>query len=455
LAGEIAGWTTPPQDSAILTDRYFTRYLLNYYQAQVQYEALAYLYTYPQEMQLLTNYSNLANQTAVAIFNSPDVINWYNDWNLRYQAAQVASPELNVMMNELLAAYPSFQTYMDLLLEIRQITTQVGDIPSVQNATNLVIATQNDQDFNNAVAQQYDAYKNRVSELLGQTSFIAQMESYYEQLNGLIVQDPSYQALLLQYQQITQAIQIYQYEMALAVNNCQTLYGTACNAYVDPTVSALMQSGRPSTLANEYATFSEAYSFFWYQFYNSEGYKTLEANSQLSIEEAIAQVIPQITAARQEYKQSIEALPQKSTLHTAMLAAYNDLLSVPLSDNITTVGTALEQMATLATGLEQNSLTNPASNLSKKFIIKETYPNPFNSSTKVAFELPEAAEVKIEMYDLFGIRVLTTPTRKLNSGSQTIEIDGSSLGSGLYVYKIYAQTALGTLVKGGRLRVQK
>jgi len=60
------------------------------------------------------------------------------------------------------------------------------------------------------------------------------------------------------------------------------------------------------------------------------------------------------------------------------------------------------------------------------------YPNPFNPTTTVPFDLPEASIVKITIYDLTGRRVALLADGSYHAGSHTLTFDGSRLPTGVY-----------------------
>ena len=89
--------------------------------------------------------------------------------------------------------------------------------------------------------------------------------------------------------------------------------------------------------------------------------------------------------------------------------------------------------------------------LPEEFQLRGAYPNPFNPSTTIRFDLPEASEVGVVVIDLLGHQVLSVPSRQMAAGAnQTLRIDASSLASGTYVYRVMvrgsqASTATGTM----------
>jgi hypothetical protein len=90
-------------------------------------------------------------------------------------------------------------------------------------------------------------------------------------------------------------------------------------------------------------------------------------------------------------------------------------------------------------------------NAAKKFELSQNYPNPFNPATTIRFNLPEAGNVKITLYNLLGQQIRTLVNEFKESGVHTINFDASELNSGMYIYKIeagsFVQTRKMTLVK--------
>ena len=90
------------------------------------------------------------------------------------------------------------------------------------------------------------------------------------------------------------------------------------------------------------------------------------------------------------------------------------------------------------------------------FQLHGNYPNPFNPSTHVVFDLPSAAEVTVHVFDVLGRNVIATGPVSLSSGwDHSLEVNASSLPSGVYVYQVRAQTGSDMLVGSGRMILAK
>lgn len=69
--------------------------------------------------------------------------------------------------------------------------------------------------------------------------------------------------------------------------------------------------------------------------------------------------------------------------------------------------------------------------------LEQNFPNPFNPSTIINFELNRATNVSLEVYNVVGQKVATLLNDETRSaGRHTISFDGSSLSSGIYIYRL-------------------
>jgi hypothetical protein len=77
--------------------------------------------------------------------------------------------------------------------------------------------------------------------------------------------------------------------------------------------------------------------------------------------------------------------------------------------------------------------------------LEQNYPNPFSSSTFIAFYLQENTHVNLALYDLSGRKIRSLIDEPMLKGKQSIEFTNTSLTSGAYFYSL--KTAFGTAVK--------
>jgi len=77
-------------------------------------------------------------------------------------------------------------------------------------------------------------------------------------------------------------------------------------------------------------------------------------------------------------------------------------------------------------------------NLPEDFALNQNYPNPFNPVTEISFSLPEASKVKLDVFNMLGQKVTTIYEGKLEAGTHSFSWDGSSVSSGVYLYRLTA-----------------
>lgn len=79
------------------------------------------------------------------------------------------------------------------------------------------------------------------------------------------------------------------------------------------------------------------------------------------------------------------------------------------------------------------------------------YPNPFNSSTTISYQVPSSGEASLEVYNLMGEKVATLLAGRQEAGTRTVTWDASQVSSGVYFYKLtcgdYSETRRMLFVK--------
>jgi hypothetical protein len=75
--------------------------------------------------------------------------------------------------------------------------------------------------------------------------------------------------------------------------------------------------------------------------------------------------------------------------------------------------------------------------------LKQNFPNPFNPETRIYFQIPQAHDVTIAIYNMLGQKIRTLVKENFNAGSHVVNWDGQSdhglqVPTGMYIYRIKA-----------------
>ena len=89
--------------------------------------------------------------------------------------------------------------------------------------------------------------------------------------------------------------------------------------------------------------------------------------------------------------------------------------------------------------------------LPEGFSLSHNYPNPFNPSTTIRYDLPHDSHVSLSIFNTLGLRVALLIEREDHAGYHEVRFDGSGLAAGVYFYRLqadeYVETKKMTVVK--------
>jgi hypothetical protein len=87
---------------------------------------------------------------------------------------------------------------------------------------------------------------------------------------------------------------------------------------------------------------------------------------------------------------------------------------------------------------------DPASLVPTDYALEQNYPNPFNPTTTIRFNLPEAANITLKVFNVHGQLVKTLYSGELSAGSHQLQWDatnepGQKVTSGVYFYQLQSR----------------
>ena len=113
-----------------------------------------------------------------------------------------------------------------------------------------------------------------------------------------------------------------------------------------------------------------------------------------------------------------------------------------LFDNLTVYGVSFPEQ--LVDGVKGSGVV-------KSFRLYNNYPNPFNPSTVVQYDIPKTSKVVIQVYDVLGREVTTLVNAKQAAGSYKVNLNMSKYASGVYFVRMNA----GSYVKTQQMMLLK
>lgn len=80
---------------------------------------------------------------------------------------------------------------------------------------------------------------------------------------------------------------------------------------------------------------------------------------------------------------------------------------------------------------EEIHITKPSD-----FVLNQNFPNPFNPSTVINFNIPIDEKVRLEVFDALGNRIAILIDEEKPAGNYAVNFDAASYTSGVYYYRI-------------------
>ena len=82
--------------------------------------------------------------------------------------------------------------------------------------------------------------------------------------------------------------------------------------------------------------------------------------------------------------------------------------------------------------------------LISNYKLNQNFPNPFNPSTTISYQIPNDSYVTLKVYDILGREVASLVNRKQEAGNYSVNFDASRLSSGVYLYQLSAGSFIST-----------
>jgi hypothetical protein len=80
----------------------------------------------------------------------------------------------------------------------------------------------------------------------------------------------------------------------------------------------------------------------------------------------------------------------------------------------------------------------------KEFSLENNYPNPFNPSTTIKFQIPEISFISLKVYDILGNEVAVLMNEEKQMGEYSIEFNPIDLPTGVYLFQLKSNSFIET-----------
>ncbi len=131
--------------------------------------------------------------------------------------------------------------------------------------------------------------------------------------------------------------------------------------------------------------------------------------------------------------QFINIVPSKRLIMVRMGLAPDSSYEVPMEFN-NDIWRKLNEVIYNQTVVEQENI-EPT-----QFVLRQNYPNPFNPATIICYHLPRNTFITLKIFDILGREVQTLVSGQQNSGNHSALFNASNLLSGVYFYRLQADT---------------
>jgi hypothetical protein len=141
-----------------------------------------------------------------------------------------------------------------------------------------------------------------------------------------------------------------------------------------------------------------------------------------------------VTSVSITYQEILEGVFEGSPVNGATVS-----LNVKATDGIDTVDVTGDNRVIYVNRYEY--LSTEGEGVPVEFALHENYPNPFNPTTTLRFDLPEVSSITLTIYNMLGQKVRTFNMQSTPAGYHSVKWDatndyGDPVGAGVYLYQL-------------------
>jgi hypothetical protein len=131
---------------------------------------------------------------------------------------------------------------------------------------------------------------------------------------------------------------------------------------------------------------------------------------------------------------------------------WQNWLTVNMGDYALDAGTHDFQLSCVTTGYNLSRITftliaagvEAERGVPAAFGLSQNFPNPFNPSTQIGYDVPRNSHVRLVVYDMLGREVALLVKEQKAAGRYAARFDAGGLAGGVYVCRMTAGDFIGT-----------
>jgi hypothetical protein len=97
------------------------------------------------------------------------------------------------------------------------------------------------------------------------------------------------------------------------------------------------------------------------------------------------------------------------------------------------------------------SVNDHRSQLPAQYALYQNFPNPFNPSTVIRYQMPVNSRATLKVYDVLGRKIATLVDGEQSAGTHSVMFNAAGISSGTYFYRfqagMYGETKKFTVLK--------